>query len=140
MEKSCENNALPADHRRHVLTLSVQWLPEVAAHIRGVVQISHGMAEHCLRYPAAGAIPDPARLCRVCVGTIKTRPQRRQWRPVWTITPIRMAGLGDRRSVPGQPADSPAASGVPLTLFAHSMGSFIARGYVFRHATAFRGW
>lgn len=120
-------------------TFVVQWLPEAAAHIRGVVQISHGMAEHCLRYqPLAqyltrrgyAVYASDHRGHGHSVGNgdrLGHYADQDGWRKV--IDDLYRVNQQIRQLHPG----------VPLTLFAHSMGSFIARGYVFRHADSIQG-
>lgn len=128
---------LPASDGKQ--TFVVQWLPAAAERIKGIVQISHGMAEHCLRYqPLAEFLTQRGY-------AVYASDHRGHGHSV---------GSGDSY---GHYADQDGWNkviddlyrvnqeihqmhpGVPVTLLAHSMGSFIARGYVFRHADSIQG-
>lgn len=120
-------------------TFVVQWLPSNADSIKGIVQISHGMAEHCLRYrPLAQYLTDNGY-------AVYASDHRGHGQSV---------GLND---VYGHYADQHGWNkvvddlyrinreiarlhpNVPITLLGHSMGSFIARAYVFRHPDSIQG-
>jgi alpha-beta hydrolase superfamily lysophospholipase len=117
----------------------VQWLPSGANSIKGIVQISHGMAEHCLRYrPLAQYLTDNGY-------AVYASDHRGHGQSV---------GIDD---VYGHYADQDGWNKVvddlyrvnreiarlhpevPITLLGHSMGSFIARAYVFRHPDSIQG-
>ncbi len=120
-------------------TFVVQWLPEAGRSIKGIVQISHGMAEHCLRY-------QPLAVHLTSQGyAVYASDHRGHGHSI---------GAGDGQ---GHYADQDGWNkvvddlyrvnseirqlhpGVPVILFGHSMGSFIARSYVFRHADSLQG-
>ena len=116
-----------------------RWLPDAAVATRGVVQISHGMAEHAARYrgfaealTAAGfavyghdhrghgrTAGDPSRRGHFA--------DRDGWRAV----------LDDLYAVAARAAEE--NPGLPLVLFAHSMGSFFAQQAMFERASLWKG-
>lgn len=112
----------------------VQWLPETGKRIKGIVQISHGMAEHCLRYqPLADYLTRRGYAVYASdhrghghsVGnddSLGHYADQDGWNKV--VDDLYRVNTEIRQLHPG----------VPVTMLAHSMGSFIARSYVFRHA------
>lgn len=120
-------------------TFVVQWLPDTSRPIKGIVQISHGMAEHCLRYQpladyltrrgyAVYASDHRGHGHSVGSGDSKGHyADQDGWNKV--VDDLYRVNCEIRQLHPE----------VPVTLFAHSMGSFVARSYVFRHADSIKG-
>lgn len=117
---------------------AVEWQPERGA-VRGAVHILHGMAEHCLRYR------DFARYLTEHEFVVFAHDHRGHGHSVgpgevqghyadqhgWDLV-LQDVLLVNREIARLQP-------GKPIVLFGHSMGSFIARGYMVRHANTLDG-
>lgn len=118
---------------------TVQWLPDRFETPRAVVQVAHGLAEHCLRYRHFAEYLT-ARGYAVCASDHRGHGQS--------------LGLGDLH---GHFADEDGWNkvlddlrrvnheigrrnpDVPIVLLGHSMGAFIARHYVQRYPETFAG-
>ena len=110
------------------------WLP--AGEVRGVVQIVHGMGEYAARYRRfAASLADAG----YAVYAHDQRghgewPRRRGWFAAeqgWNKVVDDVDTV--RRHAAAQHA------GLPLFLFGHSMGSFVARAYLLRHGRGLAG-
>jgi alpha-beta hydrolase superfamily lysophospholipase len=116
-----------------------RWLPDAGVTPRGVVQISHGMAEHAARYrrfaealTAAGfaVYAHDHRGHGRTAGDVSKRghfADHDGWRAV----------LDDLYAVTTRAADE--HPGVACVLFAHSMGSFMAQQAMFERASLWKG-
>jgi alpha-beta hydrolase superfamily lysophospholipase len=113
-----------------------EWLPAADGAVRGVVVLSHGMAEHAARY-------DTFARTLVAAGWIVyahdhrghgATPRIRGWfaeRDGWQRV------VGDLHVVRQWAAAR--HPDLPLFLYGHSMGSFIARSYVLQHGAGLAG-
>lgn len=105
-----------------------RWLPEGAP--RGILLISHGLSEHGERYARFAA-----RLCRA--GFVVYAHDHRGHGPEARVPGWFAAQEGWRRLQDDlhcvRALAVAAFPGLPVTLFGHSMGSFIARSYVLRY-------
>lgn len=116
-----------------------RWLPDEGVALRGVVQVSHGMAEHAARYA-----PLAERLTRAgfavyahdhrghgrTAGDASRRgffAEQNGWRAV----------LDDLYAVGARAAGEHPS--LPRVLFAHSMGAFIAQQALFEHGADYVG-
>lgn len=116
-----------------------RWLPDADVATRGVVQISHGMAEHAARYKGFAEALTAAGFAVYAhdhrghgrtAGDVSKRghfADRDGWRAV----------LDDLYAVAARAAEE--NPGAPLVLFAHSMGSFIAQQAMFERASLWKG-
>ncbi len=115
-----------------------RWLPDEGGAVRGVVQVSHGMAEHAARYaPLAEFLTREGFAVYAhdhrghgrTAGEVSRRgffAERDGWRAV--LDDLEAVG---RRALDEHP-------GAPLVLFAHSMGAFIAQQAMFERGASFR--
>jgi len=116
-----------------------RWLPGPATPLRGVVMIAHGMAEHSLRYDdfaralAGRGLAVYAPDHRGHGHTAESRDDLGYFADSdgWNRVVGDLEELSERIRF-----DHP---GVPLFLFGHSMGSFLARDFMVRHGKRLRG-
>lgn len=116
-----------------------RWLPVRDGRIRGAVQIAHGMAEHAGRYAqCAGALADAGYAVYAndhrghgrtagAAENLGHFADRNGWEMV--VEDMRRLGCTIAAEHPG----------LPVFLFGHSMGSFLARSYIVRHGKGVRG-
>ena len=119
------------------------WEPDGGSSLRGIVQIVHGMSEHIERYR-----PFAERLCdagyAVCAndhighGATASCEADLGHMPLGPGEDILISDVHALRElVSGRFADDVGAA-VPYVVFGHSMGSFITRVYLTRHAFGVR--
>ncbi|MBB5019007.1 alpha-beta hydrolase superfamily lysophospholipase [Chitinivorax tropicus] len=116
----------------------ISWLPDDAPLV-GILQISHGMAEHCLRYKALAS-----HLSRHGIG-VCTHDHRGHGRSVQGDEAF--GHYADRDGWAKVVADlhqvnqhiHQAHPGVPIMMLGHSMGSFIQRAYLLQHGNTLQG-
>lgn len=115
------------------------WLPEDGGAVRGVVQIAHGMGEHAARYAPFATFLTGAGYAvyandhRGHGMTAGAAGHRGHFADAdgWRLA------LEDMRRVAAIiAADHPA---LPLFLFGHSMGSFLARSFILRYGAPLQG-
>jgi alpha-beta hydrolase superfamily lysophospholipase len=115
-----------------------RWLPDEGVARKGIVHISHGMAEHAARY---------ARLAEALVGAgyaVYANDHRGHGKTAKGPEELGAFGPGGFRRVVQdleqlivlEKSESP---GLPVVLFGHSMGSFLAQSFMIDAGTAIRG-
>lgn len=117
---------------------AVQWTPDVER-VRAVLQISHGMTEHILRYEEfAQAMCEQGYLV---VGNdhLGHGQSKREEEPYGYFCKRDAATVVIRDVHRLKKIIQERNPGVPYFLLGHSMGSFIARGYLARYGTGIDG-
>lgn len=134
-----ESSGFTLNTTDQVAVFVYQWFPEAGTRCKGVVQLIHGMAEHAGRYQyfaqaltAAGYLvyaPDLRGHGRTAGVVERTGylADRNGWQLLVNDT------YQLSRKIKG------AHPGLPLFLFGHSMGSFLARHYISLHGTELQG-
>ena len=117
-----------------VTVAAYRWDP--AGEPRGVVQLTHGMGEHVLRYEhLAAALPAGFVVhAQDHRGHGATAPTRR----VGGSAPT--AGTSSSPTSAGSARSPERHPGLPLVLFGHSMGSFAAQQYLLDHSAESTPW
>jgi len=124
----CERQVLEANDGHHILV--DHW--RASTKLRGVIHILHGLSEHAARYDRF------ARQCQAQGYAVAAHNHRGHGE---TCAPDGLGHYADRHGWDQLIADSLQVQqdllqrypGVPYILFGHSMGSYIAQGFVMRH-------
>ena len=106
-----------------------KWAPQPGVRTRGVVQISHGAAEHALRYKRFALFLNAAGY------VVYANDHRGHWKTAGSLEKAGIAGpdgwngmVNDMKLITDRiRAENP---GLPLILFGHSMGSFMSQQYI----------
>lgn len=125
---------LPASN--HCSLYVHQWLPTTAP--RAVVLLAHGMAEHAGRYQRLGQALSDAGIALYAhdqrghgrtaeIGTLGQFARHDGWSSVVNDLGLLSQHIGQQHP------------GVPLFLFGHSMGSYIAQAYLLHHSASLHG-
>lgn len=114
-----------------------RWERDGASH-RAIVQLSHGMGEHSLRYrPLADALTQMG--CVVYANEHRGHGRLAQVRgELGQFGPRGFAGLVDDMALLSRHARA-AHAGLPLILIGHSMGSFAVQYYLLEHSGLLAG-
>lgn len=116
-----------------------QWLPDEGTAVKGSVLVLHGMADHAARFARLGAA-----LCAAGYA-VYAHDQRGHGRTAGSTNKIGIVADSDgldvlvedaRLMIQRLKSDFP---GVPAFLFAHSMGSFVAQGFVQKYGSEIAG-
>ncbi|NBA97922.1 alpha/beta hydrolase [Pseudomonas sp. R5(2019)] len=125
---------LPASN--HCSLYVYQWLPDGPP--KAVVLLVHGMAEHAARYARLGEALCAAGYALYAhdqrghghtseLGTLGMYAPKNGWCTVVDDIGVLSQHIGQQHS------------GTPLFLFGHSMGSYIAQGYLLHHSASLQG-
>ncbi|HPX48458.1 MAG TPA: alpha/beta fold hydrolase, partial [Treponemataceae bacterium] len=116
-----------------------QWLPDAGTVLKGSVLVLHGMADHAARFFRLGSA-----LCAAGYA-VYAHDQRGHGRTAGSTNKIGIIADSDGLDVLVEDAhlivkklksDFP---GLPVFLFAHSMGSFVAQGYAQKYGNGIAG-
>jgi len=116
-----------------------KWLPDDTSKMKAIVQISHGMAEHSERYKRFAAV-----LCENNIG-VYANDHRGHGQTAGSVEAL--GYFADKNGWKLVAEDMKTLSdtikenhpGLPIFLFGHSMGSLLAREYIFSYSQEISG-